>query len=131
MSGSLQIPELANRIAEYIRSEHLPRGARLTERKLAERFRVSRSPIVRALRLLEEHSVVSPFGPGGYAVCTGSAALPPEALGAERHSEDEQLYLRLAQDHTAGQLPARASESELIRRYGASRATIVRIHGRV
>jgi DNA-binding GntR family transcriptional regulator len=127
MAGSLRIPELAHRIAEYIRSEHLPHGAQLPERKLAERFRVSRSPIARALRLLEEHHVVSPSGSGGYAVRAASASLTPEVLGVEPHSEDERLYLRLAEDHTAGLLPTRASESELIRRYGASRAMILRI----
>jgi DNA-binding GntR family transcriptional regulator len=127
MAGSLRIPELAHRIAEYIRSEHLPHGAQLPERKLAERFRVSRSPIARALRLLEEHHVVSPSGSGGYAVRGASVSLAPEALGVEPHSEDERLYLRLAEDHTAGRLPTRASESELIRRYGASRAMILRI----
>jgi DNA-binding GntR family transcriptional regulator len=126
MTGSLPIPELARRIAEYIQSEHLPLGARLPERKLAERFRMSRSPIVRALRLLQEHRVVSPSGSGGYEVCTAADALLPEKLGAQPHSEDERLYLRLAEDHTAGRLPTRASESELIRRYGASRAMIVR-----
>jgi DNA-binding GntR family transcriptional regulator len=33
----------------------------------------------------------------------------------------------LAEDHTAGLLPMRACENELIRRYGSTRATIVRV----
>jgi DNA-binding GntR family transcriptional regulator len=127
MTASLHIPSLAYRIIEYVRAEQLSPGTPLPGRKLAERFRVSRSPIERALRLLEQHQVVSLTASGGYAVCSAAAALSPETLGAEPHSEDERLYLRLADDHTAGRLPARASENELIRRYRESRATIVRV----
>jgi DNA-binding GntR family transcriptional regulator len=126
MTASLHIPTLAHRIAEYIRAEQLPPGTPLPGRRLAERFRVSRSPIERALRLLEQHHVVSASESGGYAIRSAAATVSPEALGAESDSEDERLYLRLAEDHTNGRLPARASENELIRRYGASRAMIVR-----
>jgi DNA-binding GntR family transcriptional regulator len=126
MTVSLHIPSLAHRIFEYIRAEQLPPGTRLPGRKLAERFRVSRAPVERALRLLEEHRVVSLSGSGGYTVSSATATLSPKALGAEPHSEDERLYLRLAADHTAGGLPGRASENELMRRYGTSRAITVR-----
>ena len=128
MPASLHIPTLAHRIAEYIRAEQLPPGSRLSGRKLAARFRVSRSPIERALQLLEQHQVVSASGqPRGYAIGSAAAAASLQDLGAEPESEDERLYLRLADDHTTGRLPERASESELIRRYGVSRATIVRV----
>jgi DNA-binding GntR family transcriptional regulator len=127
MTGSLQIPNLAHQIVEYIQTEQLPPGTRLPGRKLAERFRVSRSPIEKALRLLEQHRVVFPSAIGGYAVGEAPSEVTPEALGARAQSDDDILYLRLADDHTAARLQPRASESELIRRYGASRATIVRI----
>lgn len=128
MPASLHIPTLAHRIAEYIRAEQLPPGTRLSGRKLATQFRVSRSPIERALQLLEQHQVVAASDhPGGYAIGSAACAASLEALGAEPDSEDERLYLRLADDHTTGRLPERASENELIRRYGVSRATIVRV----
>ena len=127
MTASLNIPSLAHRIVEYIRTEQLSPGTRLPGRKLAEQFRVSRSPIDRALRLLEQHHVVSSSDSGGYAVSSDANALSSEALGAEPYSVDERLYLRLADDHTAGRLPARASENELIRRYAESRAMVVRV----
>jgi DNA-binding GntR family transcriptional regulator len=128
MTASLYIPTLAHRIAEYIRAEQLPPGTRLSGRKLAARFRVSRSPVERALQLLEQHHIVSASDhPGGYAIGSAVATASLKALGAEPESEDERLYLRLAEDHTTGRLPERASENELIRRYGVSRATIVRV----
>ncbi len=127
MTLTLQIPNLARDIAAYIVAEQLAPGTRLPGRKLAEVFRVSRTPVERALRLLEQHDVVAVSESGGYEVCRAPAVVRPEALGAEPQSGDERLYLQLAQDHTAGRLPARASENELIRRYGSSRATIVRV----
>ena len=127
MTETLQITNLAHCIAEYIRSEGLPPGTRLPGRKLAERFRVSRTPVERALRLLEQHQVVSPSASGGYEVQSGPVAISPEVLGAEPQSEYERLYLRLADDHTEGRLPERASENELIRRYGSSRGMIMRV----
>jgi DNA-binding GntR family transcriptional regulator len=121
---TMQIPKLAYQIAEFIKAERLPEGTRLPGRKLAEQFRVSRSPIERALRLLEGHQVVS-YSDKGYIVCSLPTAIVLEELGAKRQSTDELLYLRLADDHATGHLPEKISENELIRRYGASRATIL------
>ena len=127
MTVTLQIPNLARDIAAYIQAEQLAPGTRLPGRKLAEVFKVSRTPVERALRLLEQHDVIAISQSGGYEVRSAPVAVSPEALGAEPHSGDERLYLQLAEDHTAGRLPVRASENELIRRYGSSRATIVRV----
>ena len=71
--------------------------------------------------------MTAPDHTGGYAIGVAAAAASLQSLGAESESEDERLYLSLANDHTAGRLPERASENELIRRYGVSRATIVRV----
>jgi DNA-binding GntR family transcriptional regulator len=127
MTVTLQIPNLARDIAAYIASEQLAPGTRLPGRKLAEVFRVSRTPVERALRLLVQHNVVAISESGGYEVRPGRVSVSPEVLGAESHSGDERLYLQLAEDHTAGRLPTRASENELIRRYSYTRATIVRV----
>jgi DNA-binding GntR family transcriptional regulator len=122
----MQIPELAHQIAEYIKAEQLPRGTRLPSRKLADQFRVSRTPIERALRLLQDHQVVA-SSEKGYVVHSPPTSISLEVLGAKRQSEDEILYLRLAEDHATGQLPEKMSENELMRRYGASRARILRV----
>jgi len=122
----MQIPNLAYKIAEYIKAERLSPGTRLPGRKLAEQFRVSRSPIERALRLLESHEIVSSSG-NGYIVHSPPDLIVLERLGAKHQSEDELLYLRLAEDHATGQLPEKMSENELMRRYEASRARILRI----
>jgi len=121
----MQIPQLAYQIAEYIKSERLPEGTRLPGRKLAEQFRVSRSPIERALRLLEAHRVVSSSG-NGFVVDAALASISPELLGAQPQSRGELIYLQLAEDHATSRLPEKMSENELMRQYGASRAMILR-----
>ena len=123
---AMQIQQLVYQIAEYIKTEQLPQGTRLPGRKLAEQFRVPRSPIQRALRLLENHQVVASSG-NGYVVHSSPASISLEGLGEKRQTDDELLYLRLAEDHATGQLPEKMSENELMRRYGTSRAKILRI----
>lgn len=49
---------LANQIAAAVRSGEYPPGARLRQESLADRFKVSRTPIREALRILEAKGVV-------------------------------------------------------------------------
>ena len=65
---------LASRIASHIRSEGLRSGDRLTERKLAEQFRVSRSPVRAAMKRLEEAGVLVAGERSGYQVVDVEAA---------------------------------------------------------
>src|SRR5688500_2798444 len=58
VDGPTGTRELADRIAAAIRSGDYPPGSRLRQETLAERFRVSRTPIREALRLLEARGVL-------------------------------------------------------------------------
>jgi len=111
--------QLVINIKEHIAKEQLSPGTRLPERGLAEQFRVSRSPIREALKRLSEEEVVSKAEDGGYVVKTGissSSALLMES------SQEEDFYLRIAQDRLAGKLPERFTENELMRLYGLTRS---------
>ncbi len=111
---------LARQIARFVQSEALPAGARLTERSLAERFRVSRSPIRAALRELEQAGLLALGASGGFHLADPARA---EGLadGPAADDEDEEVYLAIARDRLAGQIPDRISENELLRRYGITR----------
>ncbi|WP_230625875.1 GntR family transcriptional regulator [Cupriavidus necator] len=61
----------------------------VTERALAEQFRVSRSPVREALRRLATQSVVSAHPDGGYAVADGGAAPPANGTDAGTDDGDE------------------------------------------
>lgn len=119
---------LAAQIALMIRSESMASGTRLTERSLAERLRVSRSPVRAALRQLETADIVSPSANGGFVVGDPGKA----DLFSKVHQEsDEDTYLAIAQDRLEGGLPDRVTENELMRRYGLSRTQLTRMLHRI
>lgn len=124
------VTQLANQILEHIRSEELSVGERLTERRLAEMLRVSRSPIRGALRLLEEAGIVQPGGHGGFAIAKadGMLAFPPEASASQ---DDEQVYLQIADDRLNGRLPGKITENEFLRRYSLTRGRLARVLRRI
>lgn len=124
------ITQLANQIVEHMRSEGLGESERLTERKLAELFRVSRSPVRGALRLLEEAGIVRPTERGGFVIAKPEGMLPA-ALEASSTDDDEQVYFQIADDRLNGRLPERITENELLRRYGLTRGRLTRILRRV
>lgn len=111
---------LAQQIARLVHAERLAPGDALTERSLAERFLVSRSPIRTALRELQRAGVLSLSERGGFEVADPAAA---EAFAASEAGSDgsEETYLAIARDRLAGAIPDRISENELLRRYGVTR----------
>lgn len=117
---------LMTQIAAQIRSEGLGPGDRLTERRLAEQFRVSRSPIRTAMKRLATAGVLEAGDRGGYRV------RDPDAAGRMSDAQDdggpdEAVYLRIAQDRVAGILPQRITENELLRRYDLTKGRLVKL----
>ncbi|MDR5760593.1 GntR family transcriptional regulator [Caballeronia sp. LZ035] len=123
----LHIPQLAREISLYIRAAALTPGTRLPERKLAEQFRVSRTPVSRALRLLADWNVVVPSTTGGYLVGDQAATAPSQTAAELDLSEEESLYLKLAEEHSANQLSGKQSENVLMRRYAVGRGVLTRV----
>lgn len=122
--------QLATKIAQSILDESLEPGAPLVERSLAERFMVSRSPVREALRLLAERGIVTTRPEGGYVVHEQPKMVPFEpSLGAE--PPEEATYLKIAEDRLTGHLPERVSESDLMRRYGLTKAQLSAILRRI
>jgi DNA-binding GntR family transcriptional regulator len=124
MKGGIS-EQLAGSIERWIADEQLPQGTPLPERAVAERFRVSRTPVRDALARLAGQGTIALRPEGGYAVKARielpPLPPPPESLLSD---SDEETYLRIAEDHLSGQLPARATENELMRRYGLTRARL-------
>ncbi|HWL55078.1 MAG TPA: GntR family transcriptional regulator [Paracoccus sp. (in: a-proteobacteria)] len=117
---------LVSQIASHIRADGLQPGDRLTERKLAEQFRVSRSPVRVALKQLEEAGVLTSGDRSGYRVVDIAAAESLSAPVAEV-DEDEKVYLRIANDRVTGLLPERITESEFQRRYDLTRGRLTKL----
>jgi DNA-binding GntR family transcriptional regulator len=126
MTASPLATLLARQIADHIRTGGMAVGDRLAERKLAELFKVSRSPVKAALGLLEQDALVRREADQGFLV----AKLPPpsdEAAQERVRDPEEEFYLRIAEDHLAGTLSDRVSENAMMRRYGLKRGQVSRI----
>jgi len=127
MTEQLYSPQLARQISLYIRAQGLEPGTRLPERKLADQFRVSRTPVSRALRLLADWNVVVPLATGGYAVSAEARAMPPDAEAEVPLSDEDNLYLKIANDHSSETLSGKTTENEVMRRYSAGRGIVTRV----
>ena len=119
--GSLA-EQLANNIEAWIRQEPVSEGTPLPERVVADRFRVSRSPVREAMKLLADRAVIAARPDGGYAVSAARRNSPEFTLPAA--DPEEPIYLQIADDRVSGALPDRATENELMRRYGVTRAQL-------
>lgn len=122
--------QLAANIELWIGQEGLAPGTALPERVVAERFKVSRTPVREALQMLARQRIIAQRPEGGYVVHIVPKPVSTVPL-ASVPDEDESVYLRIAQDRLAGELPERTTENELMRRYGLTRARLSAVLRRI
>lgn len=119
---------LVVQIRHHISTEQLEPGTRLTERALAERFRVSRSPVREAMRRLSADGILQEHADGGYVVASTTSGTdhgPSSPLAL--HDPAELAYFAIADDRLAGNLPERVTENEFARRYDLTRAQLAAV----
>jgi DNA-binding GntR family transcriptional regulator len=116
--------QLASQIVELLRTNKKVRGDHLSEQEFADAFRVSRTPVREAFRLLEDMSVLEKRPNRGYFLLRDADALEHQHLQAGE-SEDR-VYFDIAADRLSGALPERFTENQLMRRYGVSRSRLVK-----
>ena len=113
-------------IVSLMRHENLKAGDRLAELTLAKKIGTSRTPVNIALRHLAELGVLAHDLHRGHFLNHDAAQLGD--LARDFLAEpDEPLYLRIAEDRLAGQLPDAVNEIDLMRRYDAPRGTVRRV----
>jgi DNA-binding GntR family transcriptional regulator len=129
----LQVPEvtslaaqLASQIVEHLRSTECRVGDHLTEQDFATAFRVSRTPVREAFRILESMSVVEKRPNRGYFLLREAGALESQELQTMGEQEDA-TYMQIVEDRFAGDLPDRFTENQFIRRYGISRSHLIKL----
>lgn len=120
--------DLAHRIVEHARWSDLGAGAHLRETELAGRFRVSRSPIRAALKLLAERDIVEYTRHHGVFLRIPGRDLDPDLIG-DMTTPEQDLYRRMVHDRLAGTLPDILSVAELGRLYAVSRSRLTRLLG--
>jgi DNA-binding GntR family transcriptional regulator len=121
---------LATLIVERARTLRLDPGDHLTEQDLADSFRVSRTPVRAALRILERTGVLEQLPNRGFFLRRAIDRLPGRELPFDE-SPDDLIYFRIAEDRLAGRLDIRFSEAELARRYELSKSRLARLLARM
>lgn len=121
------ISQLANQILDLIRTENMPPGARLIERRLADHLNVSRTPVRRALRALEADGVVGVSQSRGFVVASSPRARRPTS----GKLKEDPAYDRIARDRLSGQLPEKVTSRSLAAHYRLTRAQLERILRRI
>lgn len=117
--------DLADRMMTLFRSADLEPGDRLTELGLAERLKVSRTPVRSALAHLEGLGIVARAPGRGFTLLRRPP--PQEAQETERSEDSEdRLIIAIAKDRLAGTLAENVSEADLMRRYETSRQMVLR-----
>jgi DNA-binding GntR family transcriptional regulator len=117
MSLEKSIP---TRVVELIQSEGLEVGTHLPSQMLADRLKVSRSPVNQALAYLHNRGIVKRERNRGYFVARpikGSLRQAVSRLGLNHVDIVTDVYFRIAEDRLRGLLPHEFSEAMLKDRY--------------
>ncbi|WP_103174993.1 GntR family transcriptional regulator [Paracoccus sp. SY] len=117
-------PQIMARIVEHVRQTDMKAGQHLPAQALADSFKVSRQPIVSALKKLQQMGIVEAAPNRGYFLACDADTIPDLDCDA---AGDDVLYDRIAADTLGGRLPERLSENELMRLYGVTRGRLLRV----
>lgn len=112
---------IATQIVELIQSEGMPVGAHLPAQMLADKLRVSRSPVNDALALLHEKGILTRERNRGFFLAQPVAAPAGELatqLGLAEPDAAAAAYFQIAEDLLQGKLDTEVSEQLLKARYG-------------
>ncbi|QBR03027.1 GntR family transcriptional regulator [Paraburkholderia pallida] len=125
---------IATQILELIRNEGLEAGEHLPAQMLADRLRVSRSPVNEALALLHEKGVLTREKNRGFFVArpvVEALSDVVEELGLSETDLITSVYFQIADDRLKGQLPDVFSEQLIRTRYGLTRAQLNAVLSRI
>ncbi len=131
MQADKSIPSM---IVDFIRAEGLTVGSHLPAQALADRLRVSRSPINQALSLLHEKGVLRREPQRGYFLAQkidNSNVASDEALALDTADVATHIYFRVAEDLLNGTLPEAFSEVLLKTRYQLTAAQLQAVLNRI
>ena len=121
---------VAREIILIARRENKKAGERLPESVLAKQLGVSRTPVNQALRHLETLGILERDVNRGYFL-TRDAEDCMALLDPLFSEPDEPLYLRIAEERLDGRLPTKFLETDLMRRYEVTRASLRNVLSRI
>jgi DNA-binding GntR family transcriptional regulator len=125
---------IASQIVELIQTEGLEIGSHLPAQMLADRLRVSRSPVNEALSLLHEKGIVRRERNRGFFVAQAGAESLADLvsqLGLAESDVVTSTYFRIADDRLKGLLPDDFTELLIKNRYELTNAQLNAVLGRI
>ncbi|MBS0339459.1 MAG: GntR family transcriptional regulator [Proteobacteria bacterium] len=125
---------ITTQIIDLIKAEAMPVGSHLPAQLLADRLRVSRSPINDALSMLAEKGVLKREPNRGYFLARevdSPAREFAEKLGIDETDVITDVYFRIADDRLRGLLPAEFTETLIRQRYNLTPAQLNGVLGRI
>lgn len=132
MARSSLTPQISGNIIEFVKANGMREGQHLPLQMLADTFRVSRAPIMSALRSLEGRGIVRAEPNRGYFLAVDGENLDISGAESPKNGDgDEAIYFRIAEDRFSGRLGERVSESELMRLYDLPRSRLLKILHRI
>lgn len=124
-------PQIAAMILDHARENALKAGDHLAAQKLADLFRVSRSPVTEALKYLEERRLVRRELNRGFFLAADPAGIAADFGEQVAGEAGEETYFQIADDRLSGKLPDKVSENEIMRRYALSRGDALKVLNRM
>ncbi|MEF9415630.1 GntR family transcriptional regulator [Ralstonia sp. SM1864_UCD524_TZ4] len=125
---------IAAQIVDLIQADGLEAGVHLPAQRLADRLRVSRSPVNEALALLHEKGILMGETNRGDFVAravTAPATAVASALGLDETDLVSRAYFQVADDRLRGRLPDPFSEQMIRTRYGLTTTQLNAVLGRI
>ncbi len=125
---------IATQIVDLIQAEGLEVGSHLPAQMIADRLRVSRSPVNEALALLHEKGILLREKNRGYFVAkpvTAPASVVATELGLGEDDVVTRAYFRIADDRLKGLLPDTFAEQTIRTRYGLTITQLNSVLGRI
>jgi DNA-binding GntR family transcriptional regulator len=125
---------ITSQILSLIKSDKMGAGDHLPAQALADRLRVSRSPVNDSLMFLAEKGVLTRERNRGYFLVEpigDSINALAKSLGVEGTDMATAVYFQIAEDRLNGSLPDEFSEALIKQRYGLTAAQLSDVLGRI
>ncbi|MGC3987423.1 MAG: FCD domain-containing protein [Pseudorhodoferax sp.] len=125
---------IATQILDFIQAEGMAVGEHLPAQLLADRLRVSRSPVNGALSFLADKGILKREPNRGYFLAQtvdAPAQALAEELGIDETDVVAEVYFRIAEDRLRGQLPDDFTETLLKQRYSLTPAQLNGVLSRI
>jgi DNA-binding GntR family transcriptional regulator len=122
--------QLAKQILEFVQEARFEVGHHLREQQFADVLGVSRTPVRAALNLLEALGVIEARRNQGFFLLQPAEVLRRVELDVPV-AGDQALYDQMVKDRLTGLVPASLTQTDIAKRYGVDRVTMMRALSRL